>query len=106
MVNVTENAKKALNDLRSDAVSKLPEEVEVTQEPSLRLIIQGSQAGLALDFPQEGDQRVEHEGHTVLVIDPMVGQVLDGTTVDVTNTPEGNRLTITRDGQEPGQEQS
>lgn len=100
MVKVTDQAKKALDDLRSDAVSKLPEEVETKEKPALRLIIQGSQAGLALDYPQEGDQVVEHNGHPVLVVDPMVGQVLDGTTVDVSDTPEGERLRIYREPEE------
>ncbi|MGQ9674648.1 MAG: hypothetical protein ACUVX1_03170 [Chloroflexota bacterium] len=97
MVKVTDQAKRALDDLRSDAMSKLPQEGEAKEEPTLRLIIQGSQAGLALDYPQQGDQVVEHNGHPVLVVDPMVGQVLDGTTVDVTDTPEGERLRIYRE---------
>lgn len=103
MVKVTEQAKQALDDLRTDALSRIPKETELKRDPALRLVIQGTQAGLALDYPEEGDQVVEHNGHPVLVIDQVVGRVLDGTTVDVTDTPEGERLTIHREEQESGE---
>lgn len=101
MVKVTEHAKQALGDLRTEAVSRLPEEVKKDREPGLRLVIQGTQAGLALDYAKEDDQVVEHEGHPVLLVDPQLSQILDGATVDVTDTPEGERLTIRREGPEP-----
>ena len=99
MVKVTEQAKQALDDLRSEAVARLPEEAKTGREPSLRLIVQGTQAGLALDYPQENDQIVEHDGHPVLLVDSELSQILDGATVDVTSTPEGERLTLKREGE-------
>jgi Fe-S cluster assembly iron-binding protein IscA len=51
-----------------------------------------SQLGLALDAPRKGDEVVEHQGHSVLILDPMTSELLHDLTLDVVETPEGTRL--------------
>jgi len=49
---------------------------------------------LTLDTEQEGDQAVEHEGATVLVIESALSERLSGATLDVRQTPEGPSLSL------------
>jgi Fe-S cluster assembly iron-binding protein IscA len=94
MLKVTDQAKQALNNLKTEALAQVPPESNGQAMPSLRLVIQGTQAGLSLDFPQETDQVIEVDGATVLLIDQDISQMLDGGVIDVTETPAGPMLTI------------
>ncbi len=51
-----------------------------------------------LDEAKEGDQVFEHEGENYLLLDTEVGEALSNATVDVQESPEGTRLTLSREG--------
>ncbi len=51
-----------------------------------------------LDEAKEGDQVFEHEGENYLLLDTEVGEALSNATVDVKESPEGTRLTLSREG--------
>jgi Fe-S cluster assembly iron-binding protein IscA len=52
------------------------------------------QFGLVLDEQQEGDQVITRGERPVLYVDSEISSKLDGATLDVTDTPEGARLTL------------
>ena len=91
MVNVTPDAVDLLGKLLA---SSNPEE-----QQSLRIAPSGSgELSLMLDQPSEDDEVVLQEGRAVLLLDPQVAQVLDGSTLDAVVTAEGPRLSLNRAG--------
>ncbi|HEY8477959.1 MAG TPA: iron-sulfur cluster biosynthesis family protein [Chloroflexota bacterium] len=94
MINVTEKAKDELHDMLQQAGVQ-------DAEIGIRLTATQGEGGqvqlaLVLDESHEGDQVVEHEGRKVLLVDQFIAEQIDGATLDVAETPEGNRLTISR----------
>lgn len=86
MLNVTEKATAALS-----------EALEANREDDsdvLRLTQAAEGMGLSIDKEQDGDQVVEHDERKVLVIEPKVSDALDGATIDIVDTPEGQRLVL------------
>ncbi len=51
-----------------------------------------------LDEVKEGDQVFEHEGENYLLLDTEVGETLSSATLDVKESPEGTRLTLSQGG--------
>jgi Fe-S cluster assembly iron-binding protein IscA len=89
MVNVTERAKVVLKSALSRSL----------EEEGIGLRVEISGEGTCALFPDRekaGDQVVEHEGDVLLLIGAEASQPLDGATIDLTDTPEGAQLVITR----------
>ncbi len=53
---------------------------------------------VTLDDGKEGDQVIEHEGENYLLLDTEVGEALSTATLDVKESPEGTRLTLSKGG--------
>ncbi len=51
-----------------------------------------------LDEAKECDQVFEHEGENYLLLDTEVGEALSSATLDVQESPEGTRLTLSEGG--------
>lgn len=51
-----------------------------------------SQLALTLDEPRDGDEVVEHDGRSVLILDSSTASLVDNLTLDVVETPQGARL--------------
>jgi Fe-S cluster assembly iron-binding protein IscA len=87
MVMVTDRARVALRG----ALSRSIDDAEV----GLRLDV-SDDGGLALypDRAKAGDEIVKHEGNVLLVISDDISRPLDGATIDVAETPEGDRLVV------------
>jgi Fe-S cluster assembly iron-binding protein IscA len=95
MINVTDQAKALLVDLRQSA--DIP-----ASEVGFRLSPASSgQFELFLDMRREGDQVVEHEGATLLIVAGELSPTLAGATMDCFATPEGPRLVVDRGAGEP-----
>lgn len=89
MLTVTERAAQELKGiLQAHAVE--PEQV-------LRLVREAQSFSLRLDKESAGDEVVESEGTTILLIDEQLSPIVDGAVVDCIDTPEGPRLTITKE---------
>jgi len=89
MLTVTERAAQELKGiLQAHAVE--PEQV-------LRLVREAQGFSLRLDKESAGDEVVESEGATILLIDEQLSPIVDGAVVDCIDTPEGPRLTITKE---------
>lgn len=52
---------------------------------------------MRIDVPGPDDETFDHEGRTVLVLDPDVAEELEGTTLEIQRTGEGAKLTLNRD---------
>lgn len=88
-VTVTERATAALKDLLNQ---QNPEPDQV-----LRLIYDNdSNVKLVLSTETSEDQKVEHQGETVMVVEPGISEDLTGTTLDSTESPGGISLTLYR----------
>lgn len=100
MFDVTPQARSELHGMLMRALAQRPE--SDSPQVGFRLVAGAtpeateasgtSQLGLALDAPREGDEVLEHEGHSVLIVEQSVSDLLQGLTLDVVETPEGNRL--------------
>lgn len=88
MVNVTERAKQEIrNALTANGVD----------DPGIGLRITCLASGdytLSPDSEKQGDQVVQYEGSTVILLDEEVSQALEGKTIDSDETAEGPRLVI------------
>ena len=90
MLTVTEEAKQILKE-------KL---LANTEDPELVLRLKegtGGQLGLVLDRQAPDDYVVEHEETRVLLIGKELADVVDELTLTTEDTPEGPRLTISRE---------
>ena len=91
MVNVTDRAKNVLKS----ALSRSGE------QPGTGLRVEISEEGTCALFPDRekaGDQVVKHQGEVLLLIGEEASQPLDGATIDLAETPEGDRLIVSKPG--------
>jgi Fe-S cluster assembly iron-binding protein IscA len=87
MINITERAKQALKKLLKAKVD-LP-------EGRLRLMDRGQgKLGLGIDIEMPGDELVQYEGATILVIERELTANLKGITLDVEDGLTGPELVI------------
>ena len=90
MITVTERAKE---HLKNTLEANCDEAVEDSQ--GLRLGMTGpGQFGLGLDTPREGDEVVEHDGSKVLMVEGELAGRLNGLTLDIQDTGEGEQLVM------------
>ncbi len=89
-VTVTERAAQELRSMLAQAASKEGETVRLISQPG------GGGFAIGVDQVREGDETVEEQGETVLVISSSLAEALEGAVIDVEETEEGARLTISR----------
>ncbi|MFP4174003.1 MAG: iron-sulfur cluster biosynthesis family protein [Candidatus Hydrogenedentota bacterium] len=84
-----------VTDSATAALKEVLENVEHEPEQVLRLVFDGQgELNLALDSEKEEDQVVEQEGAKIMVIEPDVGEKLEGAVLDVKESEEGMAFTI------------
>ena len=87
MINITARAKQALHKLLTAKVD-LP-------EGRLRLVDRGQgKLGLGVDIEMPGDELVEYDGSTILVVERVLAANLEGVTLDVEDSVEGSNLVL------------
>ncbi|HEY78276.1 MAG TPA: adhesin [Dehalococcoidia bacterium] len=92
MIGVTERAKKELKAILQANTDE--------PEACLRLISnEQGQLGLGIDKERQGDQVVEHDDSKVLVVENDLADSLQGITMDVQDSPEGEgaRLVLSQE---------
>lgn len=91
MVAVSERAKRILLEQKRAAhIDDADIGLRVAAAPS-------GQWMLVVDQPRDDDQVVEHDGATVLLVDPLAQDALTGAQVDCVETPDGDvELVLTR----------
>jgi len=89
MISVTESAKEELKRVSADIVDQ--------PESLLRLVAgEGGQLGLVADSEKEGDQIIEHQGSTVLVVGKELSAALEGIGIDCQDSDDGPRLVLVK----------
>jgi len=89
MFTVTDRAAQVLREILTSHATA-PDE-------ALRLApMAGGGFGLVVDVEREGDEVIQSEGATLLLLDEEVSSALDGVTLDCVDTPQGVRLTLRR----------
>jgi len=87
MINITEQAKQVLKKILNTHVD-LP-------EGRLRLMDRGQgKLGLGIDIEMPGDELVNYDGSTILVIERGLAANLKGVTLDVEDSVKGSELVI------------
>ena len=87
MINITARAKQSLHKLLTSKVD-LP-------EGRLRLVDRGQgKLGLGVDIEMPGDELVEYDGSTILVVEQVLAANLEGVTLDVEDSAEGSNLVL------------
>jgi len=67
------------------------------REIGLRLSMKSSgQLGLVLDRGSPADVVIEHEGLKLLLVEPDLVELLQGSTIDIQDTPDGPKLVVSR----------
>lgn len=87
MINVTERAKQELKRILTDTVD-MP-------QSRLRVIDRGQgNLGLGIDIEMPGDELMEHDGSTVLVVEHELAMRLSEVTLDVDDTDKEPELVM------------
>ncbi|MEW6637439.1 MAG: hypothetical protein AB1425_11590 [Actinomycetota bacterium] len=95
MITVTEEAKELFLQVEH------PEGTVLRLDPVVDETSGETSIGLAAGEPQGGDQVVEHEGMSLLHIAAPVSEALDGSTLDVVETPDGPGIGLTTPNSSP-----
>lgn len=88
MIEVTPDARELFQNVEH------PEGTVLRLDPVTDEQTGQTQVGIAAGEPQADDQVVEHEGESLLHIAGPVSQALDGSTINVLDTPEGPAIGI------------
>lgn len=67
---------------------------QAPQEAALRLELEDGSLTSKLDKPRPGDTTFDHDGRRVLVMDERVCQLLEGSTLELQPTSEGEKLVL------------
>lgn len=95
MITVTEEAKELFLSVEH------PEGTVLRLDPVANGDTGETQIGLAAGEPRGDDQVVEHGGESLLHIAAPVSEALDGSTLDLVDTPEGPGIGLTAPGSAP-----
>ena len=92
MLAVTEDAKQNLKEvlLANTNDSKIGLRLSMKPRGQLGLM-------LVLDEEAPGDYVIKHEGFKVLLVKEELLPLVDGVTIGIQDTPDGSRLTISRE---------
>jgi iron-sulfur cluster assembly protein len=88
MITVTEEAKELFLSVQH------PEGTILRLDPVIDQDTGETQIGLAAGEPRGDDQVVEHEGESLLHIAAPVSEALDGSTLNMVDTPDGPAIGI------------
>ncbi|CAA9508264.1 MAG: hypothetical protein AVDCRST_MAG05-2869 [uncultured Rubrobacteraceae bacterium] len=95
MITVTEEAKELFTTVEH------PEGTILRLDPVTDESTGETQIGLSAGEPQGDDQVVEHDGVSLLHIAGPVSEALDGSTLNLVETPEGPALGLTTPDEGP-----
>jgi hypothetical protein len=108
MMKLTDGAREFLRELlrRGKTQAKISgtgggraDDFAVRMSPTSPTDTSGTHVGLKLEvgLPHGGDEVVMEQGEQLLAVHPVLGQLMDATTLDVVETPDGERLRLRRD---------
>jgi Fe-S cluster assembly iron-binding protein IscA len=65
-----------------------------SHKKAVRLVVEGENLTMKLDNESPNDQRFEHKGETVLILDEVMGKFLADKTLDVEDDGTGPKLSL------------
>ncbi|GBD14972.1 hypothetical protein HRbin25_00859 [bacterium HR25] len=83
-----------VTDKAAELLREIKEELAEAPDQTLRLVQREGSFELAFDEAREGDQVYHSEGIPVLLVSPSVADLLANATIDVEETDQGPRLTL------------
>jgi hypothetical protein len=86
MLTVTESAGAHLSSLLNEA--EAPEDVAV------RFVLEGQGLAMALDNERPEDEKFDHEGKTILLLDNQISELLADKTLDIEMAEDGPQLAL------------
>lgn len=89
MISVTEEAKELFSNV------EYPEGTVLRLDPATDQNTGETQIGIAAGEPRDGDQVIEHNGEDLLHIHATVSEALDGSVLNLVETPEGTGIGLT-----------
>lgn len=95
MITVTESARDLFLSVEH------PEGMVLRLDPMTDEDTGDTKIGISAGEPRDEDQVVEHGGESLLHIAAPVSEALDGSTLDLVETPEGPSIGITTPGATP-----
>ena len=75
-------------------LKSLLEQAEAPENAAARFVASDDGLSLHVDEPRPGDETIEHEGRTVLLLDAQIAELLADRTLDIEQTEEGPALTL------------
>lgn len=89
MITVTEEAKRLFQNVEH------PEGTVLRLDPVTDQSTGQTQVGISAGEPRGDDQVVQHDGEDLLHIDASVSETLDGSVLNLVETPEGTGIGLT-----------
>lgn len=89
-----------VTDPASAHLAKLLDDAEAPDGAAARFVNGEEGLALQLDQPRDDDQTHDHQGRTVLLLDPEIADLLQDKTLDVRETDEGTALELHDDAEQ------
>src|SRR5262245_33402737 len=83
-----------MTETAGEYLTAVLDNANVPDETAIRLVLEGGTLTPQLDNARLGDEKFDHAGRMVLILDTQVSQVLDNSTLDVEATDEGPKLIL------------
>lgn len=83
-----------VTDSAAAHLATMIDQAEAPEASAARLVARPEGLQLALDQPREGDETIEHDGRTVLLVDQSTAEMLTGRTLDTEQTEQGTVLSV------------
>ena len=83
-----------ISDIALDVLLEGLKASQVEKQLGLRLIEEGDMFTLKLDTATSTDRVISHNGHQVLIIDPVFEARFGNASIDIECTPEGSEIII------------
>jgi len=83
-----------MTETAGEYLSAVLDNANAPEDTAIRLVLEGNTLTPQLDSARPGDEKFDHEGRLVLMLDAQVSQVLDDSTLDIEATDEGPKLIL------------
>jgi hypothetical protein len=83
-----------MTDSAGEYLCAVLERAKAPEGAAIRLELEGDSLISRLDQPRPGDTAFDHDGRKVLVMDARVSQLLEGSTLELQPTSEGEKLVL------------
>jgi Fe-S cluster assembly iron-binding protein IscA len=94
MIAIKDNAMLNVTEPAGAHLARLLSESDAPEDSAARLVSGQGGLTLQLDTPREGDELFEHDGRTILLIDPNVSELVEDKTLALHETEEGTALAL------------